>query len=311
MRLGRNVGNGAKTRRFFGLIVGFLAIAGCARGAPDPFDDVPPLSDAGAVDATDLPADGGTPDARSRDSAADGTLNNDGSADARVDSLDASAEATGPTDAANEGAADAPFDAGCSTTGPNNACGLAPQCGCASGQTCTVVNSASGAVGCVTAGSGGLGAACLSSGNCEAGLTCAGGVCRPYCASPGSDCPGTELGECIQAVDRDGGATPNLRICLVNCDLATPSGRCGSGMRCTYFETDSVDCRVEGDGTQGDSCAGESDCASGYGCSPGLLRAVCERYCQVGGTSNCPSGTTCTPLLTPRRVGGVHFGTCI
>src|SRR5437764_632731 len=53
----------------------------------------------------------------------------------------------------------------CKTVPPNNRCGLDPQCGCGSNETCDVTNEATGATSCVTGGGATLGRPCSQTGD--------------------------------------------------------------------------------------------------------------------------------------------------
>src|ERR1700734_3092668 len=82
------------------------------------------------------------------------------------------------------------------------ACQIDPQCGCPSGQKCDFAAD-SGAT-CLNAGAGPSGSQCHAASDCAGGLTCASGVCRPFCPATlvGSPCPtastGPALGLCAQ-----------------------------------------------------------------------------------------------------------------
>lgn len=208
------------------------------------------------------------------------------------DGVDASpgTKDSGATDATTVDAAkDAGVDSSvaCTTVAPSNACGLAPQCGCASNQTCDVTNNTTGAVSCVLAGGGTLGSYCTSSTQCAKGFTCGYNTCRPYCATANTACVGAGLGQCTQYYDPAGSPVTNSKVCTVACDLRNPSAACGSN-NCIFDTTiNQPDCDKSGTGALYDACTRYNDCAQGLSCiDHPFFGFECEKWCRIG-QSDC------------------------
>ena len=211
-------------------------------------------------------------------------------------------------------------DAGtCTTTPPSNACGVFPQCGCASNQTCDVVDT-NGDVACSNAGSTPLGHACKTTSDCAAGLSCTGGACRPYCGSAGQPCGGAGLGTCLQWTDQTGKPIPNLVECEIACTLTDTNG-CGgvpssstAPVATCYPDGDGgTDCLVGGREFQGDPCNGTAPpfCAPGYGCAgQNGSQFLCYRWCTTNTDCAFIGSGNCVPYSPPVIVGGVNYGAC-
>src|SRR5262249_55012591 len=107
----------------------------------------------------------------------------------------------------------------------NNACGIAPQCGCAPTQTCDIVNS-KGSAACITAGNAPMGQPCTASSGCAIGLTCMFGTCHAFCNDSSKPCTQPGTGSCVQVTTEDGKDVPNLTVCRVACAPHDPNS-CG------------------------------------------------------------------------------------
>jgi hypothetical protein len=187
---------------------------------------------------------------------------------------------------------DAPDGSACETVPPNNRCGLSPQCGCGSNETCDVTSSATGATSCVSAGGGTQGRPCASTGDCLAGLTCQYGICRPYCAKARASCSAPGTGLCVEVLDGNDKPVPNVTICTIDCDPRVPSAACGANT-CIWFDTyyspEKVsDCNFPG------TIDAQTPCQNVYDCKPGLACAThpkygleCERWCRIGNDADC------------------------
>lgn len=200
---------------------------------------------------------------------------------------------------------------------------VAPQCGCADGQACSV--KATGRY-CTAAGDTPIGQACNLASNCMPGALCvktSGTVstCMPFCASDG-DCqpPG---GLCILNLsDGKGGQIPDATICTENCDPVTSTGCPVAGTGCQLGrEADGqmrffTRCTGAGSGKQKASCPnGVDDCAPGYSCFTVDATDMCLKFCEVSAPApGCPGGTVCTPIQIDdvnAQIGNVQYGACL
>lgn len=204
---------------------------------------------------------------------------------------------------------------GCTPPIPGGACDTFPQCGCASGQRCTVTN-VQGITSCVPDGTAGPYQACSTSVQCQAGAECVGGACKPFCDLD-TDCPGS-LRRCLQVqYDNAGTSTPipGMKVCSSGCALEAPSTLCGSGLGCYPDDQTPVgtDCATAGTGVGAQACCVDSGCAQldSTMCAPGyacLQSGECRKWCRVG-FSDCPS-SACSGFTTPLIVGGTEYGVC-
>jgi hypothetical protein len=198
------------------------------------------------------------------------------------------------------------------TTPPSNKCGLTPQCGCASNETCDVTGKSNGAVSCVAAGTKAQGKSCSTTSDCAMGLTCAYGNCRPYCSKAGSACTGTGLGACEEVYDQ-GKAIPNDLVCAITCDLQNPSAACGSGT-CVYDSpAKTTDCDKPGSLGAFATCSNYNDCKPGLACvNSQLFGTECEPWCRIGVSGDCPFLSSCVDVYgqdAPTQ-GSTKLGHC-
>lgn len=200
----------------------------------------------------------------------------------------------------------------CATAAPSNACGVIPQCGCAASETCDVTKS-DGTVACVKAGTVAQGDACDKTKICAGGLTCVGGACRPFCASPNAACAGTGLGQCFTPqIDTKGSTVPNLDVCTIKCDPRNPQTACGKN-NCLWFSGNKEsDCRSAGTVSNYGACSSAADCKAGYTCAPYDGSNECEKWCILGKSGECPSSATCVDTFgtSAPSSGGSKLGTC-
>ena len=181
----------------------------------------------------------------------------------------------------------------CTTTTPSNACGLAPQCGCASNQTCDVTDKSTGSVSCVKAGTKVTGKPCTSTNDCDVGLSVASGTCRPYCATAGQACTGSGLGPCEAFYDQ-GASVPNAQVCSIKCDLHHPTVACGSNTCVFDSATGVTDCDRPGSLEAFSPCTKYDDCKPGLACVTNqLYGSECEPWCRIGVPGNCPVLSFC------------------
>jgi hypothetical protein len=221
-----------------------------------------------------------------------------------VDAFTPARDAFTPTDAAS----------GCS----ESPCRLvAPQCGCAAGESCYP----SGATRvCAVSGSRLEGSGCSGISDCAGGLGCVnfsssptapGNMCSRVCNSD-ADCASGAI--CIHTID-DGlsGSVPGLRFCSRVC-TPSPSAGCAPNLACSIYREGTglmrhfSDCAGPvGTGRQGAACVDDTDCAAGFGCANPGTGLQCLSWCRVA-SSSCPLGTTC--LGFGAIVSGVEWGLC-
>lgn len=204
-------------------------------------------------------------------------------------------------------------------TGPtcaklNNACGVDPQCGCSSLETCDL--DSNGTAGCISAGVAQLGRACAGTQSCARGLTCVFGTCRPFCSNANAACAVANTNVCTQVTLQDGGAVPNFKVCQVDCDLRDPNACGGTNAAgtagCVHDGQGHTDCEAAGTVAENNACSNAARCAPGLICvypsnQPNNLR--CKKWCRVGVSADC-GGQTCTGFSTKVMVGSVEYGSC-
>ncbi|MBX3206774.1 MAG: hypothetical protein KF764_17015 [Labilithrix sp.] len=232
------------------------------------------------------------------------------------------ADSTDPeTPAPGEGPTEATSDAGgggeappgeCARAAPSNVCGVSPQCGCASEQTCDVVDT-NGHSRCVTAGNAPMGHPCTTSAGCAVGLTCTFGICHAFCNDPTKACSQPKTGACAQIRTTEGADIPNLAICRVACDPhdetscggTTPAGT-GS---CRVDDKGNTECQAGGTRRAGETCSPTEECGPALVCTTSSAGSTCKRWCRVGRT-DCADGKTCAAFASEVNVRGVVYGHC-
>ena len=198
-------------------------------------------------------------------------------------------------------------------------CRLRPtQCGCGTGQGCYVN---AGARMCLTAGTGGLGAACTVGSDCRAGFEClnysatgSAAACARYCATD-ADCGSGSL--CLQELsDGAGGSLPGATLCTTRCDPVASTG-CPTGSACTFFQESAGAMRIfaecagpVGSGGQGAICTDDTDCRAGFACIDTGFGTECVHWCNYDTGAGCSGLTFCTPFPTPVIYNGFEYGVC-
>jgi hypothetical protein len=177
-----------------------------------------------------------------------------------------------------------------------------------------VTNGTTGAVSCVLAGGGTLGTYCTSTTQCAKGYTCGYNACRPYCATAGAACAGTNLGVCAQYYDPVAG-TPvtNSKVCTINCDLKNPSAVCGSNNCIFDLTVNKPDCDKSGTRALYAACTRYNDCQQGLSCvNHPLFGYECEKWCKIGVGGECGFLETCEDVYgaAAPTSGGVRLGHC-
>ena len=153
---------------------------------------------------------------------------------------------------------------------------------------------------------------CIDHG-CSAGLMCVNWVCHPACAEAGGGCViGGRAGTCADLGPGAARDAAPLLACASDCDLAAPAP-CGpldaaalpgwGPYACELVQPRATDCVVANTGDFQRGCPPGSTPFGGVN--------QCARFCHLdGGSSPCPTGTTCTvpPLfdvVTPSGTYGV------
>ena len=191
-----------------------------------------------------------------------------------------------------------------------------PQCGCPSGERCTVkVNLAT----CEPEGAVDLGDKCGS--DCKAGALCynnlAGGspTCHKFCASD-DDCAGPGA-LCLYDV---GNGLSSL--CTQNCDPVSSVGcklpgelKCDLGREAQGMQRWFTRCTGLGSKVQGETCVSSNQCAAGHGCvgltdMNNVTTNVCLKWCDVASPS-CPNNSQCGTLNPAVVIGSKTYGACV
>lgn len=170
------------------------------------------------------------------------------------------------------------------------ACALLPSnCGCATGETC-VLGPGSEPM-CSAPGPNGAMSWCNDSTDCDSGLSCIGGLCRPLCDPEAQPC-NPQYGECVLSATRESG---DIHACAGTCDPVT-APRCGPGAVCLPgFDANHhrqslcvAERAAQSPRSAGETCTEDHDCAPGLGCS---ASAVCQSWCRSDG--DCEGGRVC------------------
>jgi hypothetical protein len=183
---------------------------------------------------------------------------------------------------------------------------VSPQCGCAEGKTCDVVDQR-GSARCVSAGSVAMGHPCEASGDCALGLTCVFGTCHAFCNDPGQACGEPGTGDCAQVKTTDGDDVPNLMVCRVACEPYDEAS-CGAAV-CNVDPQGKTECQAGGSREEGEECSPTDTCGPGLGCVTADKKSSCKRWCRLGG-SDCGADKSCNGFSPELVVNGVPYGAC-
>jgi hypothetical protein len=190
------------------------------------------------------------------------------------------------------------------------------QCGCRSGERCTIE---AGLWICDEPGTLREGEPCGDEGldDCSTGNVCttgeAGRVCRAWCHED-DDCAG-DGAVCAIGFTVGGEPVDDARVCSLSCNPRARSG-CPEGSACFIGVREDADgyfsdCTASvGDGFQGASCDPDAGpyCAAGFACVESECRAWCED--PSGRGAGCSNYEACTGFDPPAIVGDVEWGVC-
>jgi hypothetical protein len=189
-------------------------------------------------------------------------------------------------------------------------CELGTSSGCLSTQKCSVVDPATGELGCVTAGSRPDWSKCMQNADCGLAAYCEGftRVCKPICDGA-DDCVTHAEAQCVQAQQGSGDPVVGLTVCTAHCNpIQTPpcDGAHGA-VTCGYrAAVGALDCFASGNVGVGDSCTTDADCAPGLACT-----GECREWCQPPGWNNgCGVIEDCEARNPAVYYEGEQYGVC-
>ncbi len=204
-----------------------------------------------------------------------------------------------------------------SSTGPScseQPCKLvAPQCGCAAGEQCTVDEQ--GDRGCGVEGSVAEGGICGGGDLCGPGTLCIGydgfdSLCAAFCEQDG-DCeaPG---GKCLVEI----ASLPGVTLCTTDCEPISNQGCAVAGLSCQVGATATegyTGCAPAGSVAAGEVCDANNLCRAGLVCLPTTANDDrCFAWCNVD-NPNCgdvPCQGLEIEMGVPLMIGNVHYGVC-
>lgn len=217
-----------------------------------------------------------------------------------------------PNDSLCGGDARCALGSGCIVScGPGITCDpVAPGCGCASDEACTLNT---GVPECGAAGTSLHGEVCDGTTSCVAGTQCYSldvlydpprqSVCRTLCHDD-SDCPSGA--RCNGPVGSD-----DTRACTQPCDLANDA-TCPPGTAChplTFLGSIYADCAVLGDSPRGGTCSTTNDCQAGLLCiDTEASGRRCLDFCRTN--SDCLGSESCYFLTVPLIIRRIEYGIC-
>jgi hypothetical protein len=257
------------------------------------------------------------------------------------DPNDASDGATMPPEGGTDGGGDSPANSNGGTCGGatcatsercengqccpvvpgDGGCVVFPSCGCTADQNCARIGG--GPEQCVAGGTALALQNCGDSTECRPGLLCADNLCDPPCDGVCT----TANYYCLPQDywSGDGGLEPlGYSVCEPHCNpvaaLITDGSHapCNPGQRCDVNPNGNgvTYCNYPaGGGIQGAACSTSYDCAANYVCTApqdgSLAPGNCQAYCDLGGATTCPSGTTCQAFSPKARYDrNVEVGSC-
>jgi hypothetical protein len=200
-------------------------------------------------------------------------------------------------------------------------CALGTYGSCGAGKKCTVVDTSTGATGCITAGPHQAWSLCAADSECEELTYCEkiSHVCKPLCVDAAS-CLGD--GVCLPAKITYSDFVTGLSVCSSDCDplSAVPCDDSYGPSTCQIVNIPSgigFDCIASTDGPVGTACTPEdlddytTECADGLACIGSGQDLHCLAWCTpIGAQAQCSSGVMCTALGMEVLHQGVSYGYC-
>lgn len=222
-----------------------------------------------------------------------------------------------PDDSLCAGALTCDVSMGCvDTTCGESPCRLvAPQCGCPTGQACSLAGD--GSRSCQVEGVNDESERC-DSGGCVAGTACVNvsvtatdvAMCKRFCDSD-ADCTGGVGSVCLAEL-----GTTGQQVCTSSCEPASQLG-CPANSFCGIFTEMGTGRRLTdcsgpvGAGGQGAICTGSEDCQKGFTCANPGTGNQCMRWCRrspAGG--ECGFGETCIGFDPALVFNSTEYGAC-
>ncbi len=207
------------------------------------------------------------------------------------------------------------------TGGMPPACLLGDLGGCGVGMKCSVIDLASGEVGCTQAGNRQWWSRCSLDADCVEGAFCdpARQVCKPFCSSS-NDCifaAGAFEGECLPLTTDTGTAVPGgHNLCVPNCNPKT-AAPCDSNdyVNCIFTGNGRFDCIISDDEVEGSNCQFSSECGAGMVCAlpPGAGPGACAKWCTpVDAPSiDCQNNGQCVGFNPAIKYNDTPHGSCL
>lgn len=201
--------------------------------------------------------------------------------------------------------------------GGSGGCALGDIGACGQGSKCTIVDTATGQIGCGMAGPKQPWQKCNGDADCVDGSWCDLELlaCKPFCSNAG-DCVfnnGNFTGECVPA--KRGNGSPiggSAKHCLSGCDprSGAPCDTTGS-VTCIYVGSGNFDCAVSQNTVEGFACNSDPACAPGLVCVGPPNDAYCRRWCSPPElfSSDC-SLASCNSLNPQIFYEGAEYGVC-
>ena len=205
-------------------------------------------------------------------------------------------------------------EGGAAPTCSEDPCKLtSPQCGCASGEMCTLQM---GERACGPAGTAQVGELCSATQLCAAGALCLGlgsnlqGLCRPFCDDD-TDCGSAPGAGCALRVDTGNGRIAEELVCSEACHLVTNDGCPVEGTKCVAISSSRTACGTAGAGALGETCTDIYDCDIGLACVPSPTQTNTAECMQITTASNpkCPAGSA--PQNADVAIGSVTYLVCV